>query len=151
MISVLQRVVRAAVTVGGEQIAEIGLGLAVLVAVERNDGIAEARQMATRLLRIRVFGDASGRMNKNVGEVGGALLLIPQFTLAAETDSGHRPSFSRAAPPPRARELFDALVEHARLGAVPVLTGRFGAAMQVTLTNDGPVTFSLRLGAKPAS
>jgi D-aminoacyl-tRNA deacylase len=125
-------------------IAEIGLGLLVLVGIERNDGPAEACKLASRLVAYRVFADDAGKMNRSVRDVGGALLLVPQFTLAADT-SGLRPSFSRAAPPALGAALFDALVAAVAATGAPHACGRFGADMQVTLTNDGPVTFWLQV------
>lgn len=145
MIALLQRVTEASVSVADEHVAAIGAGVLALVAVERGDGEAEAARMAERLLQFRLFPDARGRMNRDIRAVGGELLLVPQFTLAADTDSGHRPGFSGSASPAEARRLFDALA--ARLGAAGqlVATGRFGADMQVVLINDGPVTFRLRV------
>lgn len=145
MITLLQRVSEAVVTVQGEQIARIGRGVLALVAVERGDGDAEIQRMAERILGFRLFADGQGRMNLDVGAVGGELLLVPQFTLAADTDSGRRPSFSGSAPPEEARRLFDALTRAIRATGQAVATGRFGANMQVSLVNDGPVTFSLRV------
>lgn len=145
MITLLQRVSEAVVTVQGEQIARIGRGVLALVAVERGDGDAEIQRMAERILSFRLFADGQGRMNLDVGAVGGELLLVPQFTLAADTDSGRRPSFSGSAPPEEARRLFDALTRAIRATGQAVATGRFGANMQVSLVNDGPVTFSLRV------
>jgi D-tyrosyl-tRNA(Tyr) deacylase len=145
MIGLIQRVTYAQVVVGGETIAKIGRGLLVLVGVERGDGPAEAVRLAAKLVAYRVFADEAGKMNKSVRDVGGSLLLVPQFTLAADTASGLRPSFSRAAPPPQGTELFDALARAAAAEGVPYGTGRFGADMQVTLTNDGPVTFWLHV------
>ena len=149
MISLIQRVSRASVSVEGETVGAIGPGLLVLAAVQRGDGEAQARRMAERLAAYRVFPDGEGRMNLDVNQAGGGILLVPQFTLAADTNKGNRPSFSRAAPPKEGRRLFDYLLGAARrqLGDVP--TGRFGAHMQVKLINDGPVTFTLRV--PPAS
>lgn len=151
MIAVIQRVTRAEVTVHGESIGRIGRGLVALVAVEKGDGEAEAVRLAERLLGYRVFGDTTGRMNLNVGEVGGGVLLISQFTLAADTRKGMRPSFTPAAEPETGRRLFAALVEQVRQRHPTVATGQFGADMQVSLVNDGPVTFCLRVApAGPA-
>jgi len=136
------------VSVAGEEIAAIGVGLLVLVGVERGDGEAEAHRLAERLVGYRVFSDAQGRMNLSVKDVGGSLLLVPQFTLAADTDSGMRPSFTTAAPPDEGRRLFDALVAQVRALGPPVGTGRFGADMQVALVNEGPVTFRLRVAPR---
>jgi D-tyrosyl-tRNA(Tyr) deacylase len=117
----------------------------VLVAIEREDGVEHASRLAERLCAYRVFPDAAGKMNRSVRDVGGSLLLVPQFTLAADTSGGLRPSFSRAAPPELGAELFAALVAAVTATGVPCACGRFGADMQVSLTNDGPVTFWLRV------
>lgn len=145
MIALLQRVSEASVTVDGARIAEIGRGVVALVAVEHGDSLAEAERLAERLLAFRLFADAEGRMNLDIGAAGGDLLLVPQFTLAADTDSGNRPSFSGSAPPEEARRLFDAMAEAVRARGQAAATGRFGATMQMALINDGPVTFSLRV------
>ncbi|HET7607753.1 MAG TPA: D-aminoacyl-tRNA deacylase [Gammaproteobacteria bacterium] len=144
MIGLIQRVSGAQVTVNAQKIAQIGRGLLVLVGVEREDGPEQAQKLASRLVAYRVFPDDAGKMNLSVREVGGALLLVPQFTLAADTSAGLRPSFSRAAPPEVGSRLFDALVAAVEATGVPHARGRFGADMQVTLTNDGPVTFWLQ-------
>jgi D-tyrosyl-tRNA(Tyr) deacylase len=146
MIGLLQRVSSAEVGVEGERVAEIGAGLLVLVGVEQGDSEAGADRLLERLLGYRVFADAGGKMNLSLRDVGGGLLLVPQFTLAADTRTGARPSFSAAAPPAHGRSLFDYLVTRARAAHPLVASGRFGAHMQVTLTNDGPVTFLLRSG-----
>jgi D-tyrosyl-tRNA(Tyr) deacylase len=143
MIGLLQRVTEARVEVGGEEIAAIGPGLLVLVGVERHDDPASADRLADRLVAYRVFADDSGRMNRSVRDVGGSMLLVPQFTLAADTTGGLRPSFSTAAPPDQGQALFDRVVAQVRASGVPYAVGRFGADMQVSLTNDGPVTFWL--------
>ena len=143
MIGLIQRVSEASVRVDGEIIAAIGRGLLVLVAVERTDGPQEAARLAERLLATRVFPDDAQRMNLSVRDVAGSLLLVPQFTLAADTSGGLRPGFSRAAPPAVAAELFERLVEHIRVSGISHARGRFGAHMQVALVNDGPVTFWL--------
>lgn len=144
MIALLQRVSEASVTVAGERVAAIGRGLLVLVAVQPGDDEARIAKMASRLLAYRVFEDEAGRMNRSLADVGGGLLLVSQFTLAADTASGLRPGFSTAAPPEAARAGFDRLVALCRAGHPPgVETGRFGAHMQVALVNDGPVTFRL--------
>src|SRR5262245_2409537 len=145
MIGLIQRVSGANVAVAGLEIARIGVGLLVLVGVERHDGPQLAEKLASRLLAYRVFADAAGKMNRSVREVGGALLLVPQFTLVADTSAGLRPSFSRAAPPDAGARLFDALAAAVAAAGVPHACGRFGADMQVTLTNDGPVTFWLQV------
>ncbi len=144
MIGLLQRVRRAAVEVAGETVAAIGPGLLVLVGVQPGDGEAQARRLLERLLGYRVFSDAQGRMNLSLRDTGGGLLLVPQFTLAADTAKGARPSFTSAAEPARARELFETLVAHARGEWPNTGSGVFGADMQVSLVNDGPVTFWLQ-------
>jgi D-tyrosyl-tRNA(Tyr) deacylase len=141
LIGLLQRVTKAAVEVAGHEIARIGPGLLVLVAVERDDTSVEAGRLLERLLTYRVFEDAEGRMNLSVTDVSGGLLLVPQFTLAADTKKGLRPGFSAAAPPDEGRRLFDELLGLARRRFPAVQTGQFGAHMQVSLVNDGPVTF----------
>jgi D-tyrosyl-tRNA(Tyr) deacylase len=145
LIGLIQRVTSAKVEIAGRKVAEIGGGLVVLVGIERQDGLPEAEKLAARLAAYRVFGDAAGKMNRSVRDVGGALLLVPQFTLAADTSGGLRPSFSSAAPPEVGARLFDALAAAVAATGVPVALGRFGADMQVTLTNDGPVTFWLQV------
>lgn len=145
MITVLQRVTHASVSVGGERVGEIGKGLLVLAGIEQGDRRSHAERMVERLLTYRVFPDAEGRMNRSVRDVGGGVLLVPQFTLAADTHKGTRPSFSSAAPPEEGRALFDYFTEYAAHCHRPVATGRFGADMQVALVNDGPVTFVLRV------
>jgi D-tyrosyl-tRNA(Tyr) deacylase len=143
MIALLQRVTEARVRVDGSDIAAIGPGLLVLVGVERDDSEAAADRLAERLVAYRIFADDAERMNLSVRDVGGSVLLVPQFTLAADTTGGLRPSFSSAAPPTRGAELFERLAAGVRASGVPLECGRFGAHMQVTLTNDGPVTFWL--------
>lgn len=145
MIGLLQRVNHASVTVEGETTGRIGRGLMVLVAVQRGDGPEQARRLAERLLSYRVFEDDSGRMNLDVTQIGGGLLLVPQFTLAADTGKGNRPSFSRAADPQQGQALFDECVAAARARWEKVATGRFGADMDVELLNQGPVTFWLEV------
>ncbi len=153
MIGLLQRVSEASVVVDGDCIGRIGPGLLVLLCAERGDTRKEAGALLARLLSYRVFYDADGKMNRNVAQVAGGLLLVPQFTLAADTRSGTRPSFTPAAPPLQARELFDYTVERARDAHPVVEAGRFGADMKVALVNDGPVTFWLQVApaAPPAS
>ena len=143
MIGLLQRVSRAHVDVAGESVGAIGLGLLVLVAVQPDDTEERAERLLERLLGYRVFPDALGRMNLSLRDLGGGLLLVPQFTLAADTKKGTRASFMSAAPPSEGERLFDYLVSCARADYVDVATGRFGADMQVSLVNDGPVTFWL--------
>lgn len=145
MIALLQRVTQASVSVEGQEIGRIQKGLMVLVCAERDDTEKEAQALLTKLLSYRVFSDAAGKMNLNLEQAGGALLLVPQFTLAADTRSGTRPSFTPAAPPDVAKKLFDYFVASAREAHAIVETGRFGADMQVSLTNDGPVTFWLQV------
>ena len=139
----LQRVTQASVTVAGVVVGEIDQGLLVLVGVEPEDAEQTVTRVAERLLRYRVFADAEGKMNLNVAQVQGSILLVSQFTLAADTTSGNRPGFSTAAPPEQASNLCDQLAGALRKGDVRVETGRFGADMQVALVNDGPVTFLL--------
>lgn len=143
MIGLLQRVSSASVAVGGREIARIGTGLLVLVGVQKDDVAAQAARLLERLLSYRVFPDAQGRMNLSLREVDGGLLLVPQFTLAADTDTGTRAGFSTAAEPARAKELFEQLLVAARAAWPRVGAGEFGADMQVSLVNDGPVTFWL--------
>lgn len=145
MIGLLQRVTQARVDVAGRTVGEIGRGLMVLVGVERDDGAAQADRLLERLLGYRVFPDAEGRMNLGLTDIDGGLLLVPQFTLPADTRKGMRPSFTPAAAPEQGEQWFDYLVARAREGHLTVATGRFGADMQVSLTNDGPVTFWLQV------
>lgn len=145
MIGLLQRVRHAHVEVDGGRIAAINAGLLVLVGVQPGDSRREATRLLERLLGYRVFPDAAGRMNLSLKDSGGELLLVPQFTLAADTRSGMRPGFSTAASPAEGEQLFDELVRQARLAHTPVACGQFGADMQVTLVNDGPVTFWLEV------
>lgn len=144
MLSLIQRVSRASVEVEGQRVGAIGPGLLALVALEPDDGPAQITRMAERLLGYRVFSDAAGRMNLSLAQTGGGLLLVSQFTLAADTGSGMRPSFTTAAPPQQAERGFNQLVETCRQRHGRVETGRFGAHMMVELVNDGPVTFLLR-------
>lgn len=146
MRALIQRVTHAEVTVGGERIAAIGPGILALIGVAAGDGARESDRLLERVLTYRIFPDGEGRMNLSLVDVGGGLLLVPQFTLAADTRKGTRPGFSTAAAPERAKPLFDALVVTARSRHPQVATGRFGADMQVTLTNNGPVTFLLDTG-----
>jgi D-tyrosyl-tRNA(Tyr) deacylase len=145
MIGLIQRVSGAKVVVEGSIIGEIGIGLLVLAGMERGDSAAEAAKLAARLVAYRVFADAAGKMNRSVRDAGGAVLLVPQFTLAADTSGGLRPSFSKAAPPDVGATLFAALIAAVAATGIPYACGRFGANMQVTLTNDGPVTFWLQV------
>jgi D-aminoacyl-tRNA deacylase len=143
LIGLLQRVSRAEVVVGGETVGQIGRGLLVLVAVQPSDAPAQVERLLERVLAYRIFGDDAGRMNRSLREVDGGLLLVPQFTLAADTGKGLRPSFTGAASPALGRGLFELLVLRARAAHRTVASGVFGADMQVSLTNDGPVTFWL--------
>lgn len=149
MIGLLQRVSRARVTVEGSVVSEIGRGLLVLAAVERGDGDAQAKRLAERIAGYRVFPDAEGRMNLSLQQVGGELLLVPQFTLAADTRKGTRPGFSKAAPPGVGRRLFDRLVAESKALGVQVATGVYGADMDVELVNSGPVTILLQAHSGP--
>ena len=145
MIALLQRVSEAAVHVNGRQIGAIQHGLLALIGVERNDSEKEADRLLQRVLSYRMFPDADDRMNLDVRQAGGGLLLVPQFTLAANTRKGNRPSFTSAADPGEGQRLFDYLVKNASREIQPLATGRFGADMQVSLVNDGPVTFWLQV------
>ena len=145
MLALIQRVSRASVEVDGQVVGEIGPGLLALVGVQPGDGDAQVARISQKLLGYRVFSDDAGRMNRSLGDTGGGLLLVSQFTLAADTDSGMRPGFSTAAPPAEAEPVFNRLLESCRQRhAGRVETGRFGAHMVVSLVNDGPVTFLLR-------
>ena len=144
MIALLQRVSQASVSVDGATIGAIDAGLMVLVCAERGDSEEQADALLTKLLAYRVFADDAGKMNRSVTDTAGGLLLVPQFTLAADTNSGTRPSFTPAAAPDLARQLFDYFVRAARAKHAKVDTGQFGADMKVSLTNDGPVTLWLQ-------
>jgi len=150
VIGLLQRVSQARVEVAAQVVAAIGQGILVLVCAERGDGTAEADRLLQRLLDYRVFSDAEGKMNLGVRDVEGGLLLVPQFTLAADTRKGNRPSFTPAAPPEQGRALFEYMLGRASELYSRVAAGRFGAHMQVTLTNDGPVTIWLRVSPQGA-
>lgn len=145
MISVLQRVREARVDVDGQTVGAIGAGLLVLVCAERGDTEAEAHKLLAKLLKLRIFSDDAGKMNKSVQDTGGGLLLVSQFTLAADTTGGNRPSFTQAAAPDEGRRLYDYFVAQARQAHPVVATGQFAADMQVHLVNDGPVTIPLRI------
>ena len=151
MIALLQRVSHASVVVDGHTLGNIDAGLMVLLCAERGDTRKEADALLTKLLSYRVFSDAAGKMNLSIRDTQGGLLLVPQFTLAADTQSGTRPSFTPAAAPAVAQELFDYFVDLARSQHALVQTGRFGADMKVSLTNDGPVTFWLETKRAPAN
>jgi D-tyrosyl-tRNA(Tyr) deacylase len=144
MITIIQRVTAAHVSVGGEIIGRIGRGIMALVAVERDDSEKSAIRLLERMVNYRIFPDTEGRMNLALKDIGGGLLLVPQFTLAADTAKGNRPSFSGAAEPEKGKRLFTWLIEHAQHSYPHVANGRFGADMQVFLINDGPVTFTLK-------
>ena len=143
MIGLLQRVSRASVSAGSREIAVIGPGLLVLVGVRKDDREAQAERLLERLLGYRVFADTEGRMNRSLRDTGGGLLLVPQFTLAADTRKGTRAGFQTAAEPGRAKTLFEHLLNRARAEHPVVAMGEFGADMRVSLINDGPVTFWL--------
>ena len=143
MLAVVQRVREAKVVVAGRTIGEIGPGLLVLVCAERGDGEAQADRLLAKLLKLRIFGDEAGKMNRSLQDVAGGLLLVSQFTLAADTSGGNRPSFTNAAPPEEGRRLYEYFVEKARAAHPVVQTGEFAADMQVHLVNDGPVTIPM--------
>ena len=145
MIALLQRVTQASVTIAGSETGRIDGGLLVLIGVERNDSETQSDRLLQRVLGYRVFADEQGKMNLSLSDTRGGLLLVPQFTLAADTRSGTRPGFSAAASPQEATRLFDYFVGKARAAHQQVATGIFGADMQVVLTNDGPVTFWLQV------
>lgn len=150
MIALLQRVSQARVLVDGQSVGEIGPGLLALVCAERGDGEAQADRLLAKLLKLRIFGDEAGKMNRSVQDLDGqgtpgGLLIVSQFTLAADTSGGNRPSFTQAAPPEDGRRLYDYLVAQARAAHPLVQTGVFAAEMQVQLVNDGPVTIPLRV------
>ena len=148
MIALIQRVAEAQVRIGGETTGRIGRGVLALLGVERGDGEREAERLAGRVLGYRVFPDEEGRMNRSLADIGGGLLVVPQFTLAADTRSGTRAGFSTAAAPEEGRRLYERFVEICRGRHREVATGCFGADMQISLVNDGPVTFWLQ--AAPA-
>ncbi|MDP3760902.1 MAG: D-aminoacyl-tRNA deacylase [Ramlibacter sp.] len=143
MIALIQRVSQARVDVAGATIGEIGPGLLVLVCAEQGDSEAQADRLLAKILKLRIFSDEAGKMNRSVQDTGGGLLLVSQFTLAADTSSGNRPGFTNAAAPEEGRRLYDYFVEQARALHPVVQTGEFAATMQVHLVNDGPVTIPL--------
>ena len=151
MIALIQRVAGANVKVAGDPVGVIGAGILALIGVERGDTELEALLLAERVVNYRIFADAEGKMNLSLKDVHGQLLAVPQFTLAADTNSGARPSFSGAAGAETAERLFKSFVEKAEEWLPRVATGRFGANMQVTLVNDGPVTFWLQVSPKKPS
>jgi D-tyrosyl-tRNA(Tyr) deacylase len=154
VIGLLQRVREARVRIAGEVVGEIDAGLLLLVCAERGDTEAQAEKLLTKLMKLRIFSDEQGKMNLslqdriNAGQPAG-LLIVSQFTLAADTSGGNRPSFTQAAPPAQGEQLYEALVERARATLPQVHTGRFGADMQVELVNDGPVTIPMRIAPHP--
>jgi D-tyrosyl-tRNA(Tyr) deacylase len=143
MKAVLQRVAEARVVVDGETVGEIGAGLLVLVCAERGDSESQADKLLAKLLKLRIFSDEAGKMNRSVQDVAGGLLLVSQFTLAADLSGGNRPSFTNAAGPEEGRRLYDYFVSQARAAHPVVETGEFAADMQVHLVNDGPVTIPM--------
>ena len=145
MISVLQRVREARVDVDGQTVGAIGAGLLVLVCAERGDTEVEADKLLAKILKLRIFSDAAGKMNLSVQDIAGGLLLVSQFTLAADTTGGNRPSFTQAAAPDEGRRMYDYVVSRARAAHPQVATGQFAADMQVHLVNDGPITIPLRI------
>jgi len=149
MIALLQRVTESWVEVDGHRVGEIGPGLLVLACAERGDTEAQADRLVERILTYRLFSDVNGKMNVSLRENRGGLLLVPQFTLAADTKKGTRPSFTPAAPPETGRRLFDHLLACARASHSPVASGKFGEHMRVSLVNDGPVTIWLQVGPQP--
>lgn len=151
MIALVQRVAEARVAVGGETLGAIGRGVLALIGVERGDTGREAARLAERVLGYRIFPDDAGRMNRSLADIAGGLLVVPQFTLAADTRSGTRPGFSTAAAPEEGQRLFELYVRACRERHADVAQGRFGADMQVSLVNDGPVTFWLQAPARPGS
>lgn len=145
MLALVQRVSEAHVVVDGQTLGRIGTGLLVLLCAERGDSTAEGERLLAKLLKLRIFSDAEGKMNRSVQDVGGGLLIVSQFTLAADTAGGNRPSFTAAAAPDEGRRLYDEFVRRARQLHPELQTGEFAAAMQVHLVNDGPVTIPLRI------
>ena len=145
MIALVQRVSESRVDVGGRTVGAIGAGLLVLVCAEQGDAEAQADKLLAKILKLRIFADDAGKMNRSVQDVNGGLLVVSQFTLAADTSGGNRPSFTNAAPPDEGRRLYDYFVQQARAQHPIVATGEFAAHMQVHLVNDGPVTIPLRV------
>ena len=150
MQALIQRVTHASVSVGNETIGAIGPGLLVLLCAERGDTDAVADKLLAKLLKLRIFSDEAGKMNRSVQDVGGGLLVVSQFTLAADTKGGNRPSFTAAAAPDEGRRLYNYFVDQARAAHPVVQTGEFAADMQVHLVNDGPVTIPMRMEPQPA-
>lgn len=147
MIAVLQRVSEACVRVDGQSIGQIGAGLLVLLCAEKGDTEAVADKMLAKMLKLRIFGDEAGKMNLSVQDVGGGLLVVSQFTLAADVAGGNRPSFTQAAAPDEGRRLYEHFVAQAMAAHPVVQTGRFAADMKVSLVNDGPITIPMRMTA----
>ncbi len=147
MLALLQRVQQARVDVDGQTVGAIGAGLLIFVCAERGDTEATGDKLLAKILKLRIFADEAGKMNRSVVDVGGGLLIVSQFTLAADTSGGNRPSFTNAAPPDEGRRLYDYFVEKARASHSVVQTGQFAADMQVHLVNDGPVTIPMRVPA----
>ncbi|VTU40587.1 D-tyrosyl-tRNA(Tyr) deacylase [Variovorax sp. PBS-H4] len=145
MKALLQRVAEARVDIAGRTVGAVGPGLLVLLCAERGDGEAQADRMLAKILRLRIFSDEAGKMNRSVQDTGGGLLVVSQFTLAADASGGNRPSFTQAAPPDEGRRLYTYFVAQARAAHPVVATGEFGADMQVRLVNDGPVTIPLQI------
>lgn len=145
MLALLQRVQQARVEIDGQSVGAIDAGLLVFVCAERGDTSAAADKLLAKILKLRIFADEQGKMNRSVVDVNGGLLIVSQFTLAADTAGGNRPSFTYAAPPDEGRRLYDEFVDKARASHPVVQTGRFGADMQVHLVNDGPVTIPMRV------
>lgn len=143
MIAVVQRVIKARVTVGGEEVGKIGRGLVVLFGVARGDGEKQVEELAEKIVKMRIFSDDQGKMNRSIEDIGGEMLVVSQFTLLADTNSGRRPSFTAAAEPETARRLYELFIENVKIKGIPVRSGKFEAMMQVELTNDGPVTIIL--------
>ncbi len=147
MKAILQRVANARVDIAGETVGAIDAGLLILLCAERGDTDALADRMLAKILKLRIFSDEAGKMNRSVQDIGGGLLVVSQFTLAADVSGGNRPSFTQAAPPDEGRRLYEYFVAQARTAHPVVATGEFGADMQVHLLNDGPVTIPLQMTA----
>lgn len=145
MIALLQRVSSAQVDVEGKTVGKIGKGIMLLLGVEQGDDEAKAKRLCERVLNYRIFSDAQGKMNLNLSQVAGQLLVVSQFTLVADTEKGNRPSFSRAGEPQKSKLLYEYFVSQVKAAGIECQTGQFGADMQVSLVNDGPVTFQLRV------
>jgi D-tyrosyl-tRNA(Tyr) deacylase len=143
MKAVIQRVTQASVDVDGQVVGQIGPGLLVLLGVAKGDGESDVQYVVDKLVGLRVFGDEHGKMNLSVNQVGGALLVVSQFTLLGDTHKGRRPGFDQAAPPDQARAFYGTVIDELRARGIPVETGSFGAEMKIHLVNDGPVTFIL--------